>query len=175
MTSDSTLSLTSPRSLASVVQSILDELGQQPGALLPILHAVQNQLGHVPRDAVPLIAQGLNLSSAEVHGVVSYYHHFHTEPVARVVVQLCRAESCQAQGSEALWAHACEAHAQAVAQGDLLLEPVYCLGLCASSPAMAVNQSVHARLTPARLDQIVNQRLGQAKASDATQVAEVTK
>ena len=66
-------------------------------------------------------------------------------------------------------------HAQAVAQGDLLLEPVYCLGLCASSPAMAVNQSVHARLTPARLDQIVNQRLGQAKASDATQVAEVTK
>ena len=142
-----------------MVQSVLDELGQQPGALLPVLHALQDQLGHVPKEAVPLIAQGLNLSSAEVHGVISYYHHFHAEPAPRVAVQICRAESCQAQGSEALWAHACETHAKAVEQGELGLEPVYCLGLCASSPAMTVNEKVHARLTPARLDQIVVQAL----------------
>jgi NADH:ubiquinone oxidoreductase subunit E len=159
MTSVSTTPQAHPASLAPVVQSVLDELGQQPGALLPVLHAVQDRLGHVPSAAVPLIAQSLNLSTAEVHGVVSYYHHFRAEPALRVVVQICRAESCQAQGGEALWSHACQAHGQAVEQGLLGFEPVYCLGLCASSPAMAVNERVHARLTPDRLDQVVTKAL----------------
>jgi len=144
-----------PQALTEIVQSVLDHLGQLPGALLPVLHALQNQLGHVPKEAVPLIAEGLNLSSAEVHGVVSYYHHFRSEPAAQTVVQICRAEACQAMGSEALWAHACSAHAKAAAQGQVGFEAVYCLGLCASSPAMAVNGRVYARLTPARFDQIL--------------------
>jgi formate dehydrogenase subunit gamma len=101
---------------------------------------------------VPAIAEGLNLSRAEVHGVISYYHHFRTTPPARNVIKLCRAEACQARGSEALAAHA-EA---AVAGRDLSLETVYCLGLCASGPAMQIDETrLYARLSPEKFDALI--------------------
>ncbi len=131
----------------------------EPGALLPILHDVQDTLGCVPAHAVAEIAAGLNLSRAEVHGVLSYYHHFRTEPAGRHVLQVCRAESCRAMGSEALWAHACLrlglADGGTTADGAVTLEPVYCLGLCASSPAVALDERVRARMSAPRLDALL--------------------
>jgi formate dehydrogenase subunit gamma len=131
------------------------------GALLPILHAIQEELGFVPDDGVELIAQGLNLSRAEVHGVITYYHHFRRRPPARHVVQVCRAESCQSCGANELIAHAerklgC-AMGQARADGEFALEPVYCLGLCASSPAICIGDRLHGRMTPERFDTLVDQ------------------
>ena len=149
------------RDMTAVVRDIVTRLAGEPGALLPILHAVQDALGHVPAAAVPEIAHALNLTRAEVHGVVTYYHHFRSQPPGRCVVQVCRAEACQAMGAEGLWAHAqqrlgCEAQATS-ADGAWSLEPVYCLGLCASSPAVMVGDELHARVTPRRFDEIVAQ------------------
>lgn len=137
------------------VTALIQTHRQQPGGLLPLLHAVQDALGFVPPDAVPAIAQGFNLSRAEVHGVISYYQHFRSEPPGRVVVQVCRAEACKACGSDALM-QAIEQHlgirAHATrADGAVSLEPVYCLGLCAQSPAIQVNGRVFARVTQERL------------------------
>jgi len=134
-----------------------------PGALMPILHAVQDALGYVPADAVPTIAKALNLSTAEVHGVVTYYHHFRSAPAGQQVVQICRAEACQSMGAEQLWAHACVRlglsgdHPGTTADGAVTLEPVYCLGLCSSSPAMVVNDKVHARVSIPKFDRLVAQ------------------
>jgi formate dehydrogenase subunit gamma len=130
-----------------------------PGALLPLLHAVQHAWGHVPDAAVPPIARALNLSRAEVHGVLTYYHHFRRQPPGRTVVQVCRAEACQACGAEALLAHAeqalgCSRHTTR-ADGAVTLEPVYCLGLCAQSPAVQIDGRLHARMTPQRLDALL--------------------
>ena len=131
----------------------------QAGGLLPLLHAIQDQRGFVPADAVPLIAQAMNLSRAEVHGVISYYHHFRTEAPGQHVVQICRAEACQACGSEALMAQAqvslgCAEH-ETSADGRFTLESVYCLGLCASSPAVQIGDRLHARMDPAKLQQLL--------------------
>ena len=147
------------RSLPDTVAALLATHRTQPGALLPLLHALQDELGFVPPEAVPLIAEGLNLSRAEVHGVISYYHHFRSSPPGRTVVQVCRAEACQACGSDALMARAealleCKSH-ETRADGAVSLEPVYCLGLCASSPAIQINERVHARVTPERLQTLV--------------------
>jgi len=144
-----------------LVKDLVARHQDQPGGLLPLLHAVQEALGHVPAAAVPLIAQGLNLSRAEVHGVVTYYHFFRSEAPGRQVVQVCRAESCQACGAEALLAHAekvlgCKAH-ETRADGAVTLEPVYCLGLCAMSPAIMVGDKLHARMTPGKLDRLAAQ------------------
>lgn len=132
-----------------------------PGALLPLLHAVQDGIGHVPAEVVPLIARLLNLSRAEVHGVITYYHFFRSEAPGRQVVQICRAEACQACGADELLAQAerilgCASHSTR-ADGAVTLEPVYCLGLCASSPAIQVNDRLHARVTPQRLQQLAQQ------------------
>ena len=129
------------------------------GPLLPILHEVQDELGYVPRTVVPEIAEALNLSRAEVHGVVTYYQHFRSEPAAKTVVQICRAEACQSMGAESLLAHArlhlqCDAHGRSK-DGSVTLEPVYCLGLCASSPAMMVDEELHARVTPKAFDALI--------------------
>ncbi|OYT98675.1 MAG: formate dehydrogenase subunit gamma [Burkholderiales bacterium PBB1] len=147
------------KDVAVVVRDIVTRLAGEPGALLPILHAVQDALGHVPAAAVPEIAHALNLTRAEVHGVVTYYHHFRSQPPGRCVVQVCRAEACQAMGAEALLAHVqqrlgCAVHATS-ADGAWSLEPVYCLGLCASSPAVMVGDALHARVTPQRFDALV--------------------
>lgn len=144
------------------VQAVAAGFGHVPGGLLPALHAVQDRFGHIPRDAVPRIAEVFNLSRAEVHGVVTYYHHFRSEPPAAHVLQVCRAESCQAMGGEALLAHAQQrlgchgAHGRS-ADGRFTVEPVYCLGLCALSPAAMLDGEPHARLTPAALDAIVDE------------------
>lgn len=148
---------------ATVTQTVLARHVDEPGALLPILHEVQDALGFIPREVVPLIAERLNLSRAEVHGVATYYHHFRSEPPGRHVVQVCRAESCQAMGAEALVAHAeqvlgCTVHGGhgcTSADGRYTLNPVYCLGLCALSPAMVVDDRVHARMSLARFDKLI--------------------
>ena len=132
-----------------------------PGALLPILHAVQEALRYVPKDAVPLIAQELNLSVAEVHGVVTFYHYFLQERPGRQVMHLCRAEACQALGSAAL-----EAHVKAklgidfhgtTHDGAITLEPVYCLGNCALGPSLMIDQQLHGRVSAERFDALVTQ------------------
>lgn len=141
----------------------------QPGGLLPLLHAVQDALGHVPPDAVPAIAAGFNLSRAEVHGVVSYYHFFRTAPPGRQVVQVCRAEACQACGGDALLAQAEQLLGCSVgstrADGAVTLEAVYCLGLCASSPALQIGDRLHARVTLQRLPQLMAGLLPTAEAA----------
>lgn len=136
----------------TLIDRLIQHHQDSPGALLPLLHAVQDALGHVPPEAVPAIAAGLNLSRAEVHGVISYYHHFRTTPPARNVIKLCRAEACQARGSEPL-----AVHAEAAVQGrDLDLETVYCLGLCASGPAMQIDEThLYARLSPEKFDALI--------------------
>lgn len=121
------------------------------GGLLPALHAVQDALGHVPDAAVPILAETFHLSRAEVHGVVTYYHHFRREPPGRHVVQVCRAEACQACGADELLARAGEL----LHGGDVTLEPVYCLGLCASSPAIQIDDRLHARVSPQRLQALL--------------------
>lgn len=150
-----------PSVSTQAVAAALAECGHVDGALLPVLHSVQKRLGHIPRDAVPVIAKALNLSRAEVHGVVSYYHHFRSAPPGRCVVQVCRAEACQAMGAEALLAHAraragCSAAEPDSADGRFTVEPVYCLGLCASSPAVTVGEGLHARMTAQRLDSLLD-------------------
>lgn len=148
-----------PGSINDTVAALLASHRDQPGALMPLLHAVQDVFGFVPPGAVPQIAEGLNLSRAEVHGVISYYHFFRSTPPGRTVVQVCRAEACQACGADALLARAeallgCLAH-ETRADGAVTLEPVYCLGLCASSPAIQINKRLHARVTPERLQTLV--------------------
>ena len=143
---------------STTVAQIIAAMKDMPGALLPILHAVQDALGYVPEEAVALIAPALNVSRAEVHGVLTYYHHFRTEPAGRNVVQICRAEACKAMGADALWEQACQhtgGHGRS-ADGAITLEAVYCLGLCASSPAMSVNDKPHARLTSDKLTRVLN-------------------
>lgn len=132
----------------------------RPGALLPVLHAVQDALGFVPKDAIALIAHRLNLSRAEVHGVVSFYPHFRGAPPGRHVLQLCRAEACQAVGAVALEAHAkrtlgVDFHGT-TADGALTLEPVYCLGNCALGPSVLIDgDTLCGRVSVARFDQLV--------------------
>jgi formate dehydrogenase subunit gamma len=124
------------------------------------LHVIQDALGFIPATAVPTLANGLQLSRAEVHGVISFYSHFREAPAGRVVVEVCRAESCQAMGGEQLAEHAkgvlgCDFHGTAK-NGQVTLEPVYCLGLCAQSPAVTIDGQPHARMTPAKLDQLLS-------------------
>ena len=132
----------------------------QPGmSLLAILHAIQDELGYVPPAVVAPLARAMNLSRAEVHGVITYYHHFRTQPAAPVTVQLCRAEACRSMGTEALAQHI-EAHTGCRFDADhqhgatVELESVYCLGQCALSPALMLNGTLHARVTPQKFDAI---------------------
>jgi formate dehydrogenase subunit gamma len=132
-----------------------------PGALLPIFHAVQEDLGFVPKDAVPLIAISLNLSRAEIHGVLSFYHYFRKDRPGRHVVHLCRAEACQSVGAVALESHAkqslgIEWH-QSTADGAITLEPVYCLGNCALGPSLMVDATLQGRVSPTRFDELMAQ------------------
>jgi formate dehydrogenase subunit gamma len=139
----------------------------KPGAsLLAILHAIQDEAGFVPPEAVAPLARALNLSRAEVHGVITYYHHFRTQPPARVTVQLCRAEACRSMGSEALAQHV-EARTgcrfDAEHGTDVGLESAYCFGQCALSPAMTINDTLHAKVTPQKFDQLIAAATADAK------------
>lgn len=132
------------------LEPILGRHGSRQDALLPILHDIQDEFGHIPADAVPVIADRLNLSRAEVHGVITYYHHFRQAPPAGHVVRVCCAEACQANGAVALAEHARSR------QGDVTVEPVYCLGLCASGPAVLIDdEHLHARVTPEKFDALI--------------------
>jgi formate dehydrogenase subunit gamma len=126
------------------------------GGLLPALHDLQDVFGFIPDEAVRLLAQAFNLSRAEVHGVVTFYHDFRRSLPGRHVVKLCQAEACQSMGSRCLRAHACErlgvALGDTTADGRVTLEAIYCLGLCATAPSAMIDGRVLGRLTPARLD-----------------------
>jgi formate dehydrogenase subunit gamma len=145
-----------PEEIRVAVLEVTDRLKDLPGALLPVLHGVQEALGYVPEDAVPLIAREMNLSRADVHGVISFYHFFRSHPSGRRVIYVCRAESCQAMGAVTLEKHikqrlGVDFH-QTTADGAYTLEPVYCLGNCACSPAIMVDDELQGRMTPARFD-----------------------
>ena len=127
---------------------ILAEHAEREGPLLPILHDVQKVFGHVSEEAMRTIAQALNLTRAEVYGVVSFYHDFRTEAETRPVLKLCRAEACKARGVEALVP-------VAESQTRVKVEPIYCLGLCSVGPAALVGNNVHARLDSARLTDLL--------------------
>ncbi|HTC25660.1 formate dehydrogenase subunit gamma [Dyella sp.] len=138
------------------VLGVTTRLKDQPGALLPVLHGVQSELGYVPEDAIPLIAREMNLSRADVHGVVSFYHFFRTHPAGKRVIYLCRAESCQSMGAVKLEQHVkqrlgVDFH-QTTKDGAWTLEPVYCLGNCACSPAIMVDDELKGRVTPESFD-----------------------
>jgi len=141
------------------VQAALAAHAHRPGAMLPILHDIQQRLGHVPSDAVPVIAQRLNLSRAEVHGVVTFYHDFRAHAPGAHVVKLCRAEACQSVGGAALEAHACrslgvEWHGTTT-DGAVTLEPVYCLGNCALGPSALVDGEPVGRLNAETFDAMI--------------------
>ena len=131
----------------------------EPGGLLPVLHAIQDALGWLPPESLPRVASALNLSRADVHGVVSFYPDFRTDPPGRVVVKICRAEACQAMGAEALVEHACQRLGTQMhttrTDGAVTLEPVYCLGNCALAPAVMVGRTLFGRVGPARFDALV--------------------
>jgi formate dehydrogenase subunit gamma len=145
--------------IAGQVKAILADQGTGQGNLLPVLHAIQDAVGYISSETVGDIAAAFNLSRAEVHGVVTFYHHFRTKPPARHVIQICRAEACQSMGAEHLVEHAqkalgCAMHAHS-ADGKFSLEPVYCLGQCATSPAVMIDDALHAKVTPARFDRLI--------------------
>ncbi|HPE59085.1 MAG: formate dehydrogenase subunit gamma [Thiothrix sp.] len=143
-----------------IAQAITDH-AHQPGALLPLLHAIQGELGYIPESAIPQIARALHQSSAEVHGVISFYHQFHTHPPARHRLQICRAEACQARGSRALEQHARQClgidfHEKTV-DGAIQLDAVYCLGNCATGPNVRVDDQLKGRMDNARFDALLAQ------------------
>ena len=137
---------------------IADHVGLE-GPLLPIFHAIQAEWGHVPQMAITVIAEVLNIGRAEVHGTMSFYHDFRTEPAGRHVVKLCRAEACQAVGADSLADHArsklgVDWH-ETTKNGNVTLEPVFCLRLCACGPAALVDGKVVGRVDKAKLDRII--------------------
>ena len=142
-----------------LIAALIARFREVPGGLLPLLHAVQDSLGCIPAGAVPAIAGALGLSRAEVHGVISFYHDFRSEPAGRHVLQICRAEACQAMGSRELEAHVKARlgidYGATSADGAVTLEAVYCLGNCACSPSVRLDDAIHARVDAARLDALL--------------------
>lgn len=145
--------------IASRTAAIVQELKGLEGPLLPILHEIQEEFGHVPQAAVPVIADGLNLSRAEVHGVVTFYHDFRPQPAGRHVLKLCQAEACQSMGSDAVAAKIKQllgiGFHETTRDGSVTLEPVYCLGLCACSPSAMLDGEVIGRLDDDKIDEIL--------------------
>ena len=135
--------------------------------MLPLLHAIQDALGYIPENSLAAIGKALNLSRAEVYGVATYYHHFHQSPPAKHLLQVCRAEACQARGANQLIDQierklGCKMH-ECTTDGNIALEPVYCLGQCAVGPNILVNETtLHARVDASIIDQVVD-ALGAAK------------
>jgi formate dehydrogenase subunit gamma len=159
---------------AARIAAIVAARQDMPGALLPILHEIQDTQGYIPDDAVPVIARALNLSRAEVHGVITFYHHFRQQPAGRHVVQVCRAEACQSVGAEALADHAqralgCGFH-ETTADGQVTLEPVFCLGQCACGPAVMIGEQLHGYVDPRRFDALIRSlREAQDRSTEQTE------
>lgn len=146
----------SPQALAAAIAA---RYGNKPDCLLEMLHDLQSEIHHVPDESLPVFAQALNLSRAEVYGVVTFYHDFHREPHGKHVIKICRAEACQSMNGRKLVEHL-ENRLNArlgdmTADGKISIEATYCLGLCASSPAIMVDGKPVARVTPAKLDTII--------------------
>jgi formate dehydrogenase subunit gamma len=145
----------------AAVDRIVAGHAAQPGALLPILHGIQKELGYIPAEAVGRIAEGLNLSRAEVHGVISFYHYFRQHRPGRHVIQLCRAEACQAVNCEATEAHARNSlgvdYHGTTADAQFTLEAAYCLGNCAAGPSVMIDDKLYGRVTPERFDELLQQ------------------
>jgi formate dehydrogenase subunit gamma len=144
---------------SDTVRRIVSDMKDRPGPLIEVLHSVQAALGYVPPEAVPILAEALNLSRAEVHGVVTFYHFFRDTPPGRHTVSLCRAEACQSMGADDLAAHAkqrlgVDFH-ETTSDGTISLEPVFCLGNCACSPAAMIDGRLYGRLTPERFDELI--------------------
>ena len=138
---------------------IVAEHADREGALLPVLHALQHAFGYIPSEAVPIVAGALNLSRAEVHGVATFYHDFRSKPAGRRVLKLCRAEACQSRGGDALVARAEQRlgvkMGETTADDQVTLEPIFCLGLCASGPSAMLDGRLVGRLDDARLDNLI--------------------
>jgi len=147
--------------MKTIVEEVLQKFKNTPGALLPILHAIQGEIGYIPKEIIGEIAEGLNLSRAEVHGVVSFYHYFRREAPGKYVIQLCRAEACQAMGSRELEKHAMDYlsvnYHETTSDGVFSLESVYCLGNCACSPSLLINNDIYGRVSVAKFDEIISQ------------------
>ena len=145
----------------ATIDSVIEAHRAVAGALLPMLHGIQDALGHVPKAAVPRLAEALNLSQAEVHGVLSFYHDFRTEPPGRHLLRLCRAEACQAMGCDALETHLLGRHGLSfhgtTTDGAVTLEPVYCLGNCALAPSVLIDGEVRGRVTAEKLDRWIGE------------------
>jgi len=138
--------------------AILDELDGIEGPLLPILHRVQDEFGYVPQETLPVIAERLNISRAEVYGVVSFYHDYREKPAGRHVLRVCRAEACQSMDGDRLSQRLLSALGigwhETTADGAVTVEPVYCLGLCACSPSAMLDGEVIGRLDDRRIDEL---------------------
>jgi formate dehydrogenase subunit gamma len=145
--------------MISQIHSIIERFRSEPGPLILVLHAIQEEFGYIPEEAKAVVADGLNLSRAEVHGVVSFYHFFRHSPPGRHVVQLCRAEACQSMHADKLATHAQRrlgiGFHETSADGEFSLEPVYCLGNCACSPAMMVDGQLYGRMSNERFDEVL--------------------
>lgn len=131
----------------------------EPGGLLPLLHTLQDSLGYVPSGALPVIGKAMNLSRAEVHGVVTFYPHFRQHAVGRHIIRICQAEACQSMGANALTRHAVlslgiDLH-ESSSDGRYTLEPVYCLGNCACSPAMMIGDDLYGRVDAGTFDRVI--------------------
>jgi formate dehydrogenase subunit gamma len=150
-----------PPSQSETIRRIVADLKGRPGPLIEVLHSVQAALGYVPADAVPILASELNLSRAEVHGVISFYHFFRDTPPGRHTVSLCRAEACQSMGADPLAEHAkqrlgVDFH-ETTSDGRFSLEPVFCLGNCACSPSAMIDGELYGRVTPERFDALIDE------------------
>lgn len=149
----------SDETVESVVGRVVADHRGRRGALLPVLHAVQAELGHVPQEAIPVLADALNLSRADVHGVVTFYHDFRREPAGRTTVRICRAEACQALGADRLVNYARETGltlGETSADGSVTVEQVFCLGNCALGPSVEANGRLYGRVGPARLGSLLH-------------------
>lgn len=144
----------------TVIASAIQKYADTPGGLLPCLHEIQASLGHVPKQHVAMIARGMGLSRAEVHGVISFYHDFHDEPRGQTTIHLCRAEACQAMGARQLEEHVKSRlgidFGGTTTDGRFSLEPVYCLGNCACSPSIRIGDDVFARVDADRFDKLLD-------------------
>ncbi len=145
--------------IASRTAAIIQELKGLEGPLLPILHEIQEEFGHVPQDSLPVIAEALNISRAEVHGVVTFYHDYRSHPAGRHVLKVCQAEACQSMGSDAVAAKFKQllgiGFHETTRDGSVTLEPVYCLGLCACAPSAMLDGEVIGRLDDEKIEEIV--------------------
>ena len=143
------------------IQGLIAQHKGLQGALLPLLHAIQDEIGYVPEESYLSISKALALSVAEIHGVVTFYHHFRSHPAGKHILQICRAESCQAMGSEKLEASikaklGIDYH-QTTSDGAITLEPIYCLGNCACSPSVMMDDEVYGRMDSQKMAELISE------------------